>query len=223
VRFVHHAGRTLYFHSGSWLSYVSVVALQEEGGRLDWTVEQEPLPTDAKTNPAFATLVRDTIEKTLTPEDRAIVGHASRALTPPEAARFAVEAARSALQGDAAVIGGTSFGGGLPAGEVSRYVFDGCVRFNGTLFSAEVSGAELQQLLAIANQGPDTPWEARSNENLIAVGPATLDPPHRYRLVTTDWIARNAKQYLGPTAPAFTEAPTVHLKEAVIAALQRTP
>jgi 5'-nucleotidase/UDP-sugar diphosphatase len=93
------------------------------------------------------------------------------------------------------------------------------VRFDGTLFVGEVTGAQLQKIMSRANQGPDTPFAAREGENLIAAGPAMIDPGKHYRLVTTDWGARNAKDYFGDAAPAFVERPELKLKAAVIGAL----
>jgi 2',3'-cyclic-nucleotide 2'-phosphodiesterase (5'-nucleotidase family) len=155
----------------------------------------------------------------LTAEETVVVGRAPRALGPTEAARFAVEAARVAASADAAMIGATTFGAGLPAGEVSRFALDACVRFDGTLFVAEVDGAWLKKLMARANQGPDTPFAERAGENLVAVAPVTIEPGRRYRFVTSDWVAKNAKNYLGDNAPALHEQPDRKLKAAVIAAL----
>jgi len=38
-------------------------------------------------------------------------------------------------------------------------------------------------------------------------------------LVTTDWVAKNAKNYLGENPPALTEQPALKLKAAVMRAL----
>ena len=122
---------------------------------------------------------------------------------------------------DVAVIGATTFGAGLPAGEVSRFAFDACVRFDGTLWTADVSGAWLATLLRRANQGPDTPLGERGGENLIAAIGAEPKPDRTYRIVTTDWVAKNARTYLGETPPALTERPELKLKAAVLAALNR--
>ena len=114
-------------------------------------------------------------------------------------------------------------GAGLPAGEVSRFALDACVRFDGPLFAAEVDGAWLKKLFARCNQGPDTPWADRAGENLVAAAPAEIVPGRRYRFVTTDWVAKNAKTYLGEDAPALTELPALKLKAAVLRALAVAP
>ncbi len=221
LRFVHREGRTFYFHSGSWIDFMSVARLQRTAGRLGWEVEQVALSADDPADPALAKLVRETLQKNLTAEETAIVGRAPRALGPGEAARFAVEAARIAAGAEVALVGATTFGAGLPAGEVTRYAFDACVRFDGPLFGAEVSGAWLKKFLVRTNQGPDTPFAERGGENLVAAAPAVIESGRTYRLVTTDWIAKNAKTYLGDDAPALTEKPELKLKAAVISALNR--
>jgi len=62
-------------------------------------------------------------------------------------------------------------GAGLPAGDVTRFALDACVRFDGPLFVAEVDGACLKRLLTHCNQGADTPFAERAGENRLAVAP----------------------------------------------------
>ena len=125
---------------------------------------------------------------------------------------------------DAAVIGATTFGAGLPSGDITRVALDACVRFDGTIFVAEITGAELAAILQKSNQDPATPLAARRGENLVAVGPTTpLDPARRYRLATTDWAAKNARTYFGSETLGFVEQPTLRLKALVTAALIPAP
>ncbi|MBL9212213.1 MAG: 5'-nucleotidase C-terminal domain-containing protein [Opitutaceae bacterium] len=221
LRFVHREGRTVYFHSGSWMDHVSVARLRRTGAQLRWDVASERLGPDEPGDPALARLVRETLARELTPAETERVGRTPRELGPGDAAGFAVEAARVAAGADVAVIGATTFGAGLPAGDVSRFAFDACVRFDGRLWTADVSGAWLAALLRRANQGPDTPFAERGGENLVAAIGADVQPGRTYRLVTTDWVAKNARTYLGDTPPALTERPELKLKAAVLAALNR--
>jgi 2',3'-cyclic-nucleotide 2'-phosphodiesterase (5'-nucleotidase family) len=144
-------------------------------------------------------------------------------LGPGDAARFAVEAARKAANADVALIGATTFGAGLPAGEVSRFAFDACVRFDGPLWVAGVEGSRLKQILSRANQGPETPFAERGGENLVAVAPPDIVAGRTYRFVTSDWVAKNPKTYLGDDPPALEERPELKLKAAVISALRQQP
>jgi 5'-nucleotidase / UDP-sugar diphosphatase len=223
LRFVHRSGRTVYFHSGSWMEFISIARLERDERGLHWTVEQTKIADRDPADPALAKLIRETLAQHLTAEETAVVGRTKRALAPSEAAAFAVEAARRAAHADVAVIGATTFGAGLPEGDVSRFALDACVRFDGTLFVGEIDGVRLKKILARANQGPDKPFTDRAGENLVAIAPAEIVPTRTYRLVTTDWVARNAANYLGENPPALTEQPDLKLKPAVTAALHAYP
>jgi 2',3'-cyclic-nucleotide 2'-phosphodiesterase (5'-nucleotidase family) len=223
LRFIHREGRTTYFHSGSWTEFISLARLRVSAQGPRWEIEQLPISAGDPVDEPLAALIRTTLSKYLTAEETALVGRTVRALGPTDAALFAVEAARRAAGADFALVGATTFGAGLPAGEVSRYALDACVRFDGSLFTAEVDGAWLQKLLARCNQGPATPWSERAGENLVAASVPDIRPGTRYRFVTTDWVAKNAKNYLGEDAPALTEVPKLKLKAAVIQALVALP
>jgi 5'-nucleotidase / UDP-sugar diphosphatase len=192
---------------------------------LKWDVEQVRIEPSDPADPELQALIQATLAKHLTTEETAVVGRSTRAMAPREAAQFAVEAARTAAKADVALIGGTTFGAGLPAGAVTRFAFDACIRFDGTLFVAEIDGRQLAALLARANHGPNTPFAARTGENLVAAlapGLDAIEPARRYRLVTTDWVAKNAKSYFGENPPALTEQPGLKLKPVVMSALRST-
>ncbi len=219
LRFTHETGRTAYFHTGSWLEAAAVARLERDAAGLRWRVALEEVPA-APADPELTRRIEAVLARHLTPEDAVIVGRGVRALSPSDAARFVVEAARRAAGADAAMIGGTTFGAGLPAGEVARHAFDACVRFDGPLFAATVDGDWLLRLQARCNQGPDTPFAERGGENLVFAAARPIEAGRRYRLVTSDWAARQANQYFGLDAPAFTEVPGVTLKAAALAALR---
>jgi len=214
LRFVHQAGRSVYFQSGSWNDGYSLATLRTDAaGQPRWTVAQFPLSATDPADPELAALIQKISAQHLTSEDLTILGRHPIALAPAAAARFVVAALRTAARADVAVIGATTFGAGLPAGEVTRVALDACVRFDGTIFVAEISGAELTAILAKSNQDPATPLSARRGENLVAVGPVLpLDPTRRYRLATTDWGAKNARTYFGSETLGFVEQPNLRLK-----------
>ncbi|MDI1248133.1 MAG: 5'-nucleotidase C-terminal domain-containing protein [Lacunisphaera sp.] len=223
LRFVQPFGRTVYFHSGSWNEYVSLAWLcRDAAGAPRWVVEQVKIANDGPADPELAALIQETKTKHLTAEDTAVVGSVAQALTTAEAAKFAAGALREAAGVDAAFIGNTTFGGGLPAGAVTRAGFDSCVRFDGPVYTAEVNGARLQRLLAAANQGPDTPFAQRRGDFSFAAGPAAVDPAKTYRIATTDWGAKNTARYFGEPAMVWTEQPGLRLKAAVLARLAGT-
>lgn len=219
-RFVHPFDHGVYVHSGSWNEYLTLAWLRREAtGAPRWVVEQVRVADDDPADPELAALIRETRRKHLTPEDTAVVGRLLAALSPAAAARFVIKALCAAAGVDAAFIGNTTFGAGLPAGDVTREAFDACVRFDGTIFTAEVDGVRLQQLLAAANLGPDTPFGLRQGEFSFAVGPDIIDQKKIYRIATSDWGARNTARYFGAPAIVWQEQPTLRLKAAVLPAL----
>ncbi len=219
-QFTESFGRTVYFHSGAWNTRVSLAFLsRDEAGRPRWLIEDHPIKADGPTDPALQALIARVMQENLTTADQAVVGHTARTLGPPKAARFVAGALCTAAGVDAAFIGNTTFGGGLPAGDVTRLQFDACVRFDGAIFTPEVDGARLAQLLAAANLTPATPFAQRRGEFNFAAGPDTIDPQSTYRIATTDWGARNTDRYFGAPAIAWHEQPGLRLKAAVLAAL----
>ncbi|MDQ5977712.1 MAG: hypothetical protein QG602_684 [Verrucomicrobiota bacterium] len=216
LRFVEPFGRTVYFHTGSWTQHVALAWLcRDEAGVLRWQVEPLPVPADGPADPELAAVIRDVRERWLIPEDRAVVGQTKRAMETPEAARFVARVLREGAKADAAFIGNTTFGGGLPAGDVTQLEFDACVRFDGPVYTATVGGARLRTLLAAANQGPETPFAERGGEFNFADGPDVIEDARHYRIATTDWGAKNTARYFGEPAIVWTERPELRLKTLV--------
>jgi 2',3'-cyclic-nucleotide 2'-phosphodiesterase (5'-nucleotidase family) len=167
----------------------------------------------------MAALIRETESRHLTAEDLRPIGRSSGALSRTEAADRVVRAVRRAAGVDAAFIGNTTFGDGLPAGEISRFALDACVRFDGTIWVGEVSGTRLQRLMSESNQEADTPFVERRGEFQFADGPAEIVAERRYRIATSDWGVRNRERYFGAEEIAFVEKPELRLKAIVSTAL----
>lgn len=221
LRFVHRQGRTVYFHSGSWNSHASLVWLRQGlGGALLWAVDQVEISDTGAADVPLADFIQKIRRQHVTPEDLAPVGRLRTALSPGAAARFVVGALRDAAKVDAAFIGNTTFGAGLPAGDVSRLAFDACVRFDGTIFTTEIYGVRLRELVARSNQNASTPFEERRGDFLVAAAPETIAPDRVYRIATTDWGARNSERYFGSADLGWQELPGLKLKAAAAAALQ---
>lgn len=224
LRFVQPMGRGVYVHSGSWNEYLTLAWLRHDAtGAPHWDVEQVRLATNGPADAELAALIRETKARHLTAEDTAVIGRMPDELSPPAAARFVARAVREGAGVDAAFIGNTTFGAGLPAGPVTRVDFDACVRFDGAIFVAEVDGGHLQEFLRAANQGPDTPFAQRRGEFCIADGPSGIDPARHYRIATTDWGARNTANYFGTVPLAWQEQPGLKLKALAAAALPAGP
>jgi 5'-nucleotidase/UDP-sugar diphosphatase len=212
LRFVHEQDGVTYFHSGCWNSHASLAFLDRgSDGALRWKVEQVPI--DART-PADAELeqrIAGLLAVHLQPEDRAVIAELPRELPALPAARFVTAALREAAQADAAFIGNTTFGGGFAAGPVTRFDLDACVRFDGAIFETEVAGDTLAALVAAANQSPATPWAERRGSFLVAAAPERIEAARRYRIVTTDWGAKNTRAYFGADLD-WRERPGLKLK-----------
>ncbi|HEY4245568.1 MAG TPA: metallophosphoesterase [Lacunisphaera sp.] len=217
LRFVHPIGSGVYVHSGSWNEYLTLAWLyRDSSGRSVWKVEQRAISTDGVGDQELAGLISKIRVKYLAREDSAIVAQSPQAMSPPEAARLVARLLAVSAGADAAFIGNTTFGSGLPAGSVSRIDFDACVRFDGTICTAEVDGRRLATLLANANQGAGTAFKKRSGEYLVAEGPKMIAPAKRYRIATTDWGARNSAKYFGLPAIEWQELSGPKLKARVL-------
>ncbi len=221
MRYIHPLGRTIYFHSGSWNQFLSLGWLcRDDSGGLRWQVEQIEIARSTHPDPAMATEIAEVRAKYGDPVNSEIIGHSPREMTTADAGRFIVGALRTKLNLDAVFVGYTTFGSGLPAGDVMRRQFDSCVRFDGTFFTAEVDGARLRQLLAAANQGPDTPFAERRGDYSLGAGPSAIDPARRYRIAANDWAVRNAAHYFGEPALTWQEQTAWKLKALALEALQ---
>jgi 2',3'-cyclic-nucleotide 2'-phosphodiesterase (5'-nucleotidase family) len=223
LRLVHRMGRTAYVHSGAWQSHFTVARLrQERGGAAAWQIEQVVIEQSDPSDAEIAAVVREARAKHLAPEDLEVLGRLTRALNRESAAWFVARAVRLAAGVDAVLIGNTTFGDGLPAGDVTREAFDACVRFDGTIWVAEVSGARLREIVGRANQNLDTPFEKRSGEFQFAdsLPPQEIVSERRYRMATTDWGMKNRARYFGSEEIAFVERPELKLKAIVAEALK---
>lgn len=223
LRFVHRIGRTIYVHSGSWNSCLTVARLERDAaGSTSWMVDQQAILDSDPADPALARFVAETIAANLRPDDLAPVGRMTAPLPREAAALFVVRAVRAAAGADAAFIGNTTFGDGLPAGIVRRIHLDACARFDGVICVADVDGALLRTWLAAANPGTDTPFEQRHGEFLFGDGPEEIVPGRKYRVATTDWGMRNRGRYFGSETLVFSERPELRLK-AIVAKALTTP
>lgn len=212
----HAEGKTRYVHTGSWSSLFTVADIAAD---RSLSLRQVNVALDAAADAELAALIASTFAEHLTEEELAIVGISPKAQTLGESARFAAASLAAATGADVGFIGHTTFGTGLPSGEVTKFVFDSVVRFDGKLVTTEVDRATLDQILAITNQDGDIPLAARTGDFLYA-SPLELADKPTYKLVTNDWSATNQKSYFGREDLAFTEvAPPLPVKGTVLAAL----
>lgn len=206
--FQHRQGSSLYVHTGSWSNAYTAVALYAAGPGDAVSV---PVALDGPIAPALAELIPAVLARTLTDEERAILGTSPAALSLGDTGRAVAAAMAKAAGADAGFIGHTTLGTGLPAGPVSRHAFDAVVRFEGTLMVAEVPRERLAKFLARANQDRQMPLDQRNGDFLYAeqVGTPAGDS---VRIATTDWNATNQGEYFGARDLDFREIEGLRLK-----------
>lgn len=215
LRFVHAEGTTRYVHTGSWQRFITLVGLRSGHAPVLREVAVEPGgPADA----AHQALWREVHAAHATPADREVVMRLPAGLPLGDAARRAAAAIAEATGAASGLIAHTSFGTGLPAGEVTRLAFDAFLRFDGPLQAAEADAAALAAVAARANQDDARPLAARSGDFVYAHPARTAAPA---RLAASDWVARNAATYLGVETLRFATVPELRIKPVVEAALRR--
>ncbi|MGN6062307.1 MULTISPECIES: metallophosphoesterase [Brevundimonas] len=196
-------GRGLYAHTGSWSNAYTAADYLSDGSVR---AQSRTVALDGLADPALAVLIRKTLDRHLTDQERAVLGTSSTSLSLGDTGR-AVAATFARFAGaQAGFIGHTTLGTGLSAGPVSRYAFDAVVRFDGKLMAAEVPAARLAELTALANQDRVMPFARRTGD--FVYGAVEGDEQREtVRIVTTDWCALNQHEYFGVTDLAFAEIP----------------
>lgn len=212
-------GEILYLHSGFKGEQLTIAEISfADGATLSTNVVilDEHVPAD----PGLAAQIEAAQDAYLTSEDTAIIGRVSRNYSVLEAAQWSVETLRQALDADVALLNHTSFGAGLDQGPLPKHKFDEFLRFDNDVMVAEVDGATLAGILALANQNVNTPLLDRTGDFVYAT-PFTPEPDQTYKLVTSSWIALpfNVERYLGTSDISFEKVADVTTKGILVNAL----
>lgn len=215
-------GGAAYVQNGFRGERLQVVKVTLQGERASFSFEDHLLDETVPAHAALAALVEEVRETYLESDDRAIIGVVDRDYTVLEAARWAVETLRRETGADVAMLNHTSFGAGLRAGPLPRHRFDEFLRFDNDVMRAEVDGDTLRSILAIANQGPDTPLEARTGDFVYATE-LRPDPDETYTVVSSSWVALpfNLQGYLGTEEITFEQIEGVTTKGILAEVLSR--
>ncbi|AYM61408.1 bifunctional metallophosphatase/5'-nucleotidase [Agrobacterium fabrum] len=216
LNFVHEQGATRYVHTGSWCTSMTVATIADPGKAA--AIETVTIDRDAPASPALKTLIEQTLEKHLTAEEREVVGKSVKAMTVDEAGRHVAQLIAAKTGADVGFVAHTSFGAGLPEGDIRRYDFNASLRFDGKLMVTKVDGEALAQILKRCNQDGDIPLTERTGDYLYAM-PEKPEQKGRYKLVCNDWSATNQKSYFGRGDLSFTEVADVKLKQTVLGGL----
>jgi 2',3'-cyclic-nucleotide 2'-phosphodiesterase (5'-nucleotidase family) len=167
----------------------------------------------------------DTIERVRTEHldeaDTAIVGVVPEDMSVLEAAMWSVATVRDAVGADAAFLNHTSFGSGLPEGELPAYRFDQFMRFDNDVMRAEVDADTLRTILERSNQHAGTPVAERTGDFLYA-SEIDVEDSATYEIITSSWVALdfNQQRYLG-TKIDFEKVEDVTTKGILIEAMSR--
>lgn len=214
----HSQGETRYLHTGSWSSMLTVATFAAPGKAAE--LERVKIERLAPSSATLKDLIPAVLAKHLKDEERAVAVHLPEAMALGEVARFAAAAMASRTGTDLGFIGHTSFGTGLPSGDVSRFDYNAGLRFDGKLMVAEVDAATLAAIIERCNQDRDIPLAARTGDFLYAA-PALAEGRQTYRIVCNDWSAINKKSYFGREDLIFSEVPDLKLKQIVLEALAK--
>lgn len=213
--FEHAEGATRYVHTGSWSSLITVATLTGEGEPA--TIERIAIDATAPSIEPLASRIPQVLDAHLTGEERATVATLPAAMTLGETARFAAATMAGAAGADVGFVGHTTFGTGLPAGDVSVFDYNAAVRFDGRLMVAEVDAATLSEILALCNQDGEIALAERTGDFLYTAPEAA--GKDSYRIVCNDWSATNRGRYFGREDLEFTELPDLRLMALVAEAL----
>lgn len=185
------------------------------------TLEFRDVVRDSGDNPdeALSRLVAQLRDEHLTDDDLASVGTLAEDRTVLEAAMWSVEQVREYTGADAAFLNHTSFGSGLPAGQLPQYRFDQFMRFDNDVMRATVDADTMRTVLRHANQHLESDLRSRSGDFLYT-GDLTVRDGREYEIVTSSWVALDFNQegYLGTTVE-FEQIPEITTKGILVEAM----
>lgn len=161
---------------------------------------EEAIPMDRHFANELKSLQRDFLER----DDLQTIGRLPGALAFDNAVQWAVDTIACRTDADFALVNHTSFGSGLPGGDVSRYAFSTFVRFENQLVEAECRGDQIKKFIALIESKDSIPLSERSGSVLFgSIGNREIEDHGLYRFVTSDWVAleQNQESYLGLKEP----------------------
>lgn len=224
LRFTHSAPGRLHVQSGAWSNAFAVAEVRFTAGGAEMRARDVLLDRRSTPDAALAALIQRQRAAWLKEDDLRPIGRLAAPLTLEEAVRFAGEAIRAATGAEAAFLGHTTFGDGLPAGEITPVDLAAFVRFDGGLAVATVDGETLARLiLPRVNQFADFPYERRTGDFLHAT-PIDPKPGKSYRIAANAYATSSAaaqKAYFGTDNLPFAPVGELKLKSVIAGAIAR--
>jgi 2',3'-cyclic-nucleotide 2'-phosphodiesterase (5'-nucleotidase family) len=216
--------RVTFVEDASWISFQDYLIdpITEDGGIPDSAFANTGTRKAMQIRTApLVQMIQNVRNSTLVEEDLESIGTLPRDFTVQEAIAWAIETINTELNVDVTVLNHTSFGAGLPEGDLPRYRFDEFLRFDSNLMQATVDSETLERILQRANQNAYTMLKERTGD-FVYTNNIDPEPGEMYTLVTSSWVAMpfNVERYLNTTDIEFTELDGVSLKSLLQQALK---
>lgn len=208
-----------FVDDAAWISFQDypIEPINELGVMMN--SHNAPNPTLTNTA-ALIERIQQVRQDTLNAQDLEPIGTLPRDFTVQEAINWAIETIKNELGVDVAILNHTSFGAGLPEGDLPRYRFDEFLRFDSDLLQATVDSDTLQRILSRANQNAYTLLKERTGD-FIYTNNIDPQPDQHYTLVTSSWVAMpfNTMRYLNTDDITFSKIDGITLKALLQTAL----
>ncbi len=208
-----------FVEDAAWISFQDypIDPINELGVMMN--SHNAPNPTLTNTA-ALIERIQQVRQNTLNAQDLEPIGTLPRDFTVQEAINWAIETIKNELGVDVAILNHTSFGAGLPEGDLPRYRFDEFLRFDSELLQATVDSDTLQRILSRANQNAYTLLKERTGD-FIYTNNIDPQPDQHYTLVTSSWVAMpfNTMRYLNTDDITFSKIDGITLKALLQTAL----
>ncbi len=208
LRFTQKLGNRLHLQSGAWSSAFQIATVRFSGDRPTVSVRDVVLNAHSPADPALQAAIEREKAAHLLPEDRAVIGRLDHTLPLEAAIRRVADRMRQDTGCDLALLSHTTFGDGLPEGDVTRFDRDGFLRFDGAIATGEIAQDRLPSLLARLNQFDGvTSYDRRTGDYLHSSDLAALPAGCPVRVAVNAYAASsslNRVALFGWDVPGFT-------------------
>ena len=202
--------KTWFISPFQYLAYVSRLVLTFDKGKLtkvagglvavnasmpqDATIAKRvaQLESELERDPAYASLF-------------APVGSIPQPLDVPQIGHAVVSMMQRITSADVAISTTSSFRQGLPAGTVTMEALRSAMPYDNEIVTAELSGEALRKLFVVAGSGADG--------GAFLAGAQAPDPARRYKVATTDYLARVAAGYRDAFAGAVIQPTGLRVRD----------
>ncbi len=186
--------KTWFISPWQYLATISRLELQFEGRELvgvrgGLIAVDERLPIDRTIQSRVRSMEKSLEIDPLYGPLFAVVGNLSQPISIDELGMRTVETMRNAVRADVALSTASSFRQPLASGPLTVEALRASLPYDNEIVVATMSGEQVQRLLHYgrSRQGSDS--------FAISVAPSVIDPAGKYKVATTDYLARVAEGY----------------------------